>query len=506
MTNLGNALQEKNILLESGTNEVEILVFRVGGYVLGINVAKVREVLPAQNITHLPQAHPSIIGCFTLRDQVVPCVSLHRFLSEEPLKKESELTVILTEFNRYQTAFVVDVVERIYRVSWQQVMAAPSIVTRNATPVTAVTDLDGRLVSMLDFEMIAEQISDRTHKVEAVPNKHNVPRQDLRILLADDSATVRQAVEATLHKSGYTNVTSFENGEEAWNWICEAYERTGDIAEVADLLVSDVEMPRVDGLHLTKKIKEHPGLCKLYVLLYSSILTPDNLKKGAAVKADAMITKPELSKIVELADDLVSGNEVVDELHPDGQTPRKSPGQSPSQPAPPRSTVDHAKSDTSAASVGARGTQATSTTKPSPVGPTTASADRSTELIEQSSLWITFRQELTTRYESLSELVGREVGQPVDPATLDETLRVLHSIKSAASVVPVPEIVNTTHFVEGLFEPVRSAAGEWPTEALQCYTDWVEKLADPSLDEAEVKATLADGQRVIDGAFETAGS
>src|SRR5690242_17482370 len=117
MKKLANPM-DSDILLESGTNEVEVLVFRVGRLTLGINVAKVREILTAPRMTQLPISHSSMFGCFTLRDTVVPCLSLHRHLGEERADNSAEVLVILTEFNQHQIGFVVDVVERIHRISW----------------------------------------------------------------------------------------------------------------------------------------------------------------------------------------------------------------------------------------------------------------------------------------------------------------------------------------------------------------------------------------------------
>ncbi|MCA9268129.1 MAG: chemotaxis protein CheV, partial [Planctomycetales bacterium] len=277
--NIGNILLEKDILLESGTNEVEVLVFRVGAYRLGINVAKVREILSAQKVTQLPKAHKSIVGCFRLRDFVVPCVSLHRHLNQ-PAPSPADCKLILTEFNRSQSAFVVDEVERIHRISWEQILPAPALVTAVASPITAVTCLEGGLVIMLDFETITAEISQEASEGGAVENPHDVARGQVRVVVADDSATVRRAVEATLRNSGYTQVTSFEHGAQAWNWLKDRLNETGDVRQVVDLVISDVEMPSMDGFHLTRNIKEHPQLRNVPVVLYSSIVTPDNHKKG----------------------------------------------------------------------------------------------------------------------------------------------------------------------------------------------------------------------------------
>ena len=303
--NWSNALPAENaILLQSGTNEVEVLVFRVGGFTLGINVAKVREVLTSPTVTALPDSHPSICGCFRLRDSVIPCLSLHKHLDEPPSCPPEEAVVILTEFNQHQIGFLVDVVERIHRISWTNVMAAPAIIAQTKAPVTAVSQIDGRLILMLDFEMIADQVALGEQQGESILNELGVERAAQRVAIADDSATARKAVENTLRQSGYNDLHIFENGAEAWNWLAASADQRPGRPPV-DLMISDVEMPQVDGFHLTKRIKDHPQLREIPVLLYSSILTPDNAKKGKAVAADAQIAKPELHRVVEMADKLI---------------------------------------------------------------------------------------------------------------------------------------------------------------------------------------------------------
>ena len=182
---LSNILLDKEILLESGTNEFEVLVFDVADYTFGINVAKVREVLPTPSITTLAKAHPSVRGVFKLRDHVIPCVSLLDHLSVEAIDDQSENTIILTDFNQQQTAFIVDKVDKIYRISWETVLAVPSLMALAQTPVTSVARLDERLVVMLDFEMIIDQVTDQQLRTSAISNPLNVPRHELRILLAE---------------------------------------------------------------------------------------------------------------------------------------------------------------------------------------------------------------------------------------------------------------------------------------------------------------------------------
>lgn len=304
-------VMQNSILLESGTNELEVLVFHVGAYRLGINVAKVREILPAQPITRLPSTHPCVLGCFRLREQVVPCISLHRKFRQGDTK--SVTNFILTEFNLCQTTFLADRVERIYRISWERIQPVPEMLIQYGCPITGITELGGQLVVMLDFETIAAEVAQHQAETPPISNRLGANRESVTVVVADDSVTVRKAIEKTLRDSGYRQIFSFGDGRAAWNWLTARAETCDPSQAVATAVISDVEMPSMDGFHLTKKIKEHPAMQTVPVILYSSILTPDNQKKGEAVGADAQITKPELVKVVEFIDNfsrasLLGGN------------------------------------------------------------------------------------------------------------------------------------------------------------------------------------------------------
>lgn len=411
MTTLGNILLQKEILLESGTNELEILVFHVGRFTFGINVAKVREILPREEMTALPQAHPSVLGVFQLRNNVVPCVSLRKHLQIED-DPGSDQQIILTDFNRMQTAFTVDAVARIHRISWEKILAVPAIMATGKTPVTAVAQIDGKLVSMLDFEMIADQVTEKILREEAVSNPHGLPREQLRIVVADDSVTVRQAMTAMLSESGYTQIHAFENGRLCWEWLEAEWQAKQNLTEIADLLISDVEMPQIDGFHLTKRVKDHAGLGRLPVLLYSSIVTPDNAKKGEAVGADAQISKPELHRVVAIADELILSRGA----RPNMPTPATMPT--------PQPKIESPRPASPAAA------------PPRPPAETPEAHAPNARLLE------TFRVELGERTDELKDWLAQ--------ASHDRRalLRTLHSIKSAAQVVPVHEVSRAVHQME----------------------------------------------------------
>jgi two-component system chemotaxis response regulator CheV len=496
--NVGKILLDKEILLESGTNELEVLVFNVAEFCFGINVAKVREVFPRGNITALAKAHPSVRGVFRLRDQVVPCVSLVDHLGINSQGEDSESTLILTDFNQQQTAFLVDRVERIHRLSWEKVMAMPPLEALQSTPVTAVVHCDGRLVVMLDFEMIIDQVTRQAYRVGAIANTQNLPREQLRIIMCDDSPTIRQAVSTTLRASGYTRLEIFENGAQAWKWIEQRLAETGSAEGVADLIISDIEMPQIDGLHLTKRIKENAQLRNLPVLLYSSIVTPDNVKKGEAVGANMQISKPELNKIVEIADELIAsfrqGGASAPAVSPTTPTLSAAPAIAPVvenvKPAP--ATV--ASAAEVAAPVSARPPVAA---KPTPVATTGSVATPPAAKAEKPrakpparvpkgvnpQLWQTFVTELSDHVANLSrQLNDAATGASFTDDETKEFFRTLHTIKSASMVIPCDPITHATHAIEDLLSPLRRTPAQWPQATLSNYVQWLDAVTSPLSD------------------------
>ncbi len=505
-TTMSNLLLDKEILLESGTNELELLVFNVADYTFGINVAKVREVLPTTEITRLPKAHSSVRGVFKLRNRVIPCVSLVDHLGITPTQEPSESTMILTDFNQQQTAFLVDAVERIHRLSWENILSVPGLETLSHTPVTALARCDDRLIVMLDFEMILDDVTDQYFRTDTVENPMGLPREKLRILLAEDSPTVREAVTNTLRNSGYTRLHFFENGAEAWKWIEQRLADPDCEGDIADLVISDVEMPQVDGFHLTKRIKDHQALRTVPVLLYSSIITPDNYKKGQAVGADAQVAKPELKRIVALADDLIATAQKENraaglrdvtgmvQTPPETEAAPQEPAAK-AAPAPepqPNITPTVGREPSSAEAAPA----AEPTRTVAPPTPTLPPAEAPAPQGVSPSLWTTFRDELVGRVAELRQQLSEAVSGVPSAEVLREVARTLHTIKSAAMVIPLEPVTRCTHLAEGLLEPAKTNPARWPQAALVCYTDWLASLIQPNgtTDEGLAAATQLEAE------------
>jgi len=305
------ARAQPDILLDAGTNELEVLVFRMGTGWYGVNVAKVREVIRPSRTIAAPHQHNSVLGMFNIRGTVMPVVdlSLHLGLKDTDKKGQAidgEGRVIITEFNGSRTGFLVDVVEQIHRISWKGVRPTPNLnLNGHTNPAAAATtgifEHAGRLILMVDFESVADAImSDEKLHVAAVENIHNVDRANKRVILVEDSGFMRDLMSRTFIASGYEKTEMYPDGQAAWEAISAA-------GAPIEAIVSDIEMPRMDGLNLTRRVRETAAVASVPVILFSSLISADNLKKGRQVGATAQPAKPELADMVLLVDRAVSG-------------------------------------------------------------------------------------------------------------------------------------------------------------------------------------------------------
>lgn len=302
----------QGILLESGTNELEILVFSCGPTRYGVNVAKVREVIGQVKLVDLPLTHPAVVGVFKLRESVISLVDLQLYFEPGTQSEATQRSVILMEFNDLLTGFLVDRVERIYRMSWNDVKPMPTNQNNPNSVITSVCEVDNGLVLMIDFEKIAFDISGNQSVFATIDGPDGLDpaeRGAQHVLLAEDSPTIRNAIRSNLIQSGYTQVTDTSDGAEAWSTL-EASLGDGG-GKPFTLIVTDIEMPQMDGLHLCKRIREHPQLKALPVVVFSSLVSDANLKKCEAVGANAAITKPQMGRLVEILDQLLAGAQTV---------------------------------------------------------------------------------------------------------------------------------------------------------------------------------------------------
>ncbi|MGE7950423.1 chemotaxis protein [Lysinibacillus xylanilyticus] len=299
-------MEQKGILLESGTNELEIVEFEVANNKFGINVIKVKEIIQPIPVTFIPHAHPHVEGIIQLRGEVLPVVDMLRVLGIQSTERNPQQKYIVAEFNKQRVVFHVDNVTQIHRISWDQIEKPSDMYQGGTSQVIGVIKQNEQMILLLDFERIMVDINpDSGISVEAVKKLGKRERSEKRILIAEDSPLLRKLLFDTMNEAGYENVEFFENGRDAYEYLESITKAGSDVSEHIQLVVTDIEMPQMDGHHLTRKIKEHPDLQKLPVIIFSSLITDDLRHKGDQVGAEDQISKPEIAELILRVDQLI---------------------------------------------------------------------------------------------------------------------------------------------------------------------------------------------------------
>lgn len=291
------------ILLESGTGEVEILHFTVKGEHYAINVVKVKEILHINNLAKVPNAHPAVPGVSLIRGEVITVIDMRMVLESERNATVEKSMTLVCEFNKIKVAFAIDEVLGITRIKWSQIQK-PDSITANSLVIGNI-NLSDQILMLLDFEKIVMDISPESGiRVEGLKaSQLTTDRSSYRIVLADDSPLIREVLNKTLTKAGINSLTFFNDGQEAYDYIHATYEKLGNqFTNEINLLITDIEMPQMDGHTLTRKIKEHREMKMLPIIIFSSLITGDLRHKGESVGADAQMSKPEIGHLVDLID------------------------------------------------------------------------------------------------------------------------------------------------------------------------------------------------------------
>ncbi|AFQ45906.1 chemotaxis protein CheV [Desulfosporosinus meridiei] len=282
---------KQDILLESGINELEIVIFKVGSSTLGVNVAKVECILTYQPLTEVPNSNGNISGVINYRGRVIPVLDLIKTLKQDCPKQPQERLLILININNSDFAVEVSSVSGIRRLSWKDIETPSSILlSQNATPITGIVKANDEIILMLDFEKILSDIDPSLALKESRAIKG---LEGKKLVVAEDSTFLLKVVNESLLKAGAT-VEKFSNGKDALDFLEQS-----SVDEIY-CVITDIEMPVMDGLTLTKQIKTNPKLKSIPVVLFSSIASDGLAHKGLSVGADAQITKPEIEKLVEL--------------------------------------------------------------------------------------------------------------------------------------------------------------------------------------------------------------
>nr|WP_325217311.1 chemotaxis protein [uncultured Oscillibacter sp.] len=297
---------KRGILLESGTNEIEVMEFTINESLYGINVAKVKEILVSQPVKHMPHAHPAVEGIFKPRDKVITVVDLPTYLLGEVGEKKSKDLFIITNFNKMNIAFRVHTVVGISRISWKSIQKPDKTVAGgNEGIATGIAQCGDDLVTILDFEKIVAEIApETTIQMSEIDQLGERKRSDAVILVAEDSVLLSKMIEEALHKSGYVNTRMFPDGSKLWEFLNSLRGRD-NLDDEAALIITDIEMPQMDGHRLTKLVKDDKDFKHLPLIIFSSLITEEMRRKGKELGADEQMSKPEIGHLVRVIDHLL---------------------------------------------------------------------------------------------------------------------------------------------------------------------------------------------------------
>lgn len=339
------------ILLESGTNEVEILEFVVNGQPFGVNVLKIQaiEQYDPARITQIQLSHPSVVGTLLFRENCITLVDLSREMSQvlpfddnedpgsisqavenviaplvagEPMPPAGQQTAssdpsgtkltLVMEFNNMKTAFLVDGVNRIHRVSWEAISPLSPFLASTDSKFTGSMQIEGREILIVDMEKVVTELLPKGQELFAVTGEkvpHFEDRANVQIFMAEDSAIIREKVKSELARANYTKIRFFTNGQECFQALTKVKEQAQangtTVGSLVKALISDIEMPMMDGLTLCKTIKTTMGIKDMPVIMFSSLINEQIARKCEDVGADSYITKPQFTELVSLLDRFV---------------------------------------------------------------------------------------------------------------------------------------------------------------------------------------------------------
>lgn len=299
---------KKEILLESGTNEFEIMEFVIAGQTFGINVAKVREIMMYAQVKPMPDSHPAVEGIFKPRDTLLTVINLPNYLGLSSSTEQERDILMITNFNGMHTAFHVHSVVGIARISWEKISKPDTTIYGGLEGVaTGIANYEGRLITILDFEKIIWDISPSSGiQLTDIDVLGARERNDIPIVIAEDSMLLSKLITQSLHKAGYVNTIPFPDGKQAWDYLCEIKALNEPINQHAACLITDIEMPQMDGHRLTKLVKEDAVLKEIPIIIFSSLINDEMRKRGVELGANAQITKPEIVNLVGVVDSLIN--------------------------------------------------------------------------------------------------------------------------------------------------------------------------------------------------------
>ncbi|MBF0360537.1 MAG: chemotaxis protein CheV [Oligoflexia bacterium] len=317
----------QKILLDSGNNEVEMLEFVLGSQSFGINVAKVQSVFQYDEtkVTKVPDLHSAVLGVILVRNETIPLISLSEILN---VKKTFEIdiyqrqVVILLSFNNIRVATLVDGINRIHRISWNTFVPIHEFCTRPANVVIGSFNKNNNEIMIIDYEKIMAEIIPSANvetlavnseaieqKTEEEIKEIKLKREEAKVIHIDDSSSIRNIVQKVLQRAGYKNISTFENGHDAFIHLSKIQEKITQqnlpINTEVNIIVSDIEMPQMDGLTLCKKIRDELHWTTTPIVMFSSLIDEQMMSKCQTVGATTQLGKADIRNLNTLLDKLL---------------------------------------------------------------------------------------------------------------------------------------------------------------------------------------------------------
>ncbi len=308
--------QKQEILLETGTNEMEIIEFYLGSQSFGINVHKLKEIITfdKEALTKVPGRGDGMLGTLLLRGSTIPLIDLKSHIGHKEIETDKDLrrVVLVCEFNDRINGFKVDGVNQIHRVSWEDVQPMATFIDQYRPRFTGSVNIEDREILIVDLEHIVTEFdSEATLDYEANLNtyimreKQPHSREGMKLMMAEDSALIRNGIKKVLTSSNYVNLEVFVDGQQCYDRLMQIRQKVIDgekLNDLVNLLISDIEMPRMDGLTLCKKIKDDPIIKDIKVIMFSSLINEQMVSKCEQVGANGYATKPQIPYLVEMMD------------------------------------------------------------------------------------------------------------------------------------------------------------------------------------------------------------
>jgi len=303
--------------LDTGTNQVEILEFFLGRQSFGLNLAKIMQIVAYEGskVTPLPNQSARTLGLFHWRENTIPLIDLHIALNLQSGERPERLMVLVTKCNELICGFLIDGVDQIHRLNWEDIHPTNKILERHSTNILASFSAGDKDILLVDIEkMISEFFPEikMAQKFEDLGLVHNLMRADAKLVFVEDSGFIRKNVSILLREVGYNDVMLFENGLDAFQHVARLQIKAGienrPITDFVSLIVTDIEMPKMDGLTLCRRVKQELGLAEVPVAIFSSLVDEQMGAKCREVGADIYATKPKINELVTKIDSLLNIN------------------------------------------------------------------------------------------------------------------------------------------------------------------------------------------------------